>query len=192
LSKLGPRSALKEWQVQRVVARIREFIGWPRSMHHDDSVHVFMEECGADWEPPRDAECPQYYREHEGFWKQTMQARIHDTVDDEAGDISLAVAIDLMFPCNWNFVNNLETVLDAIGGELQSARPLAVCARNIRHAPVRERMRTVCRTLQASLQNQRSENDVDGAVLKLLGDITGPQKWLVASLDKTIRLQLGL
>ena len=192
LSKLGTRSALKEWQVQRVIARIREFIGWPRSMHPDDSVHVFMEECGADWEPPRDAECPEYYREHEDFWKQTMQVRIHDTADDEAGDISLAVAIDLMFPCNWNFVNNLEIVLDAIGGELQSARPLAVCARNIRHAPIRERMRTVCRTLQASLQNQRSENDVDGAVLELLGDITGPQKWLVASLDKTIRLQLGL
>ena len=32
LSKLGQRSALKEWQVQRVMDRIREFIGWPRSM----------------------------------------------------------------------------------------------------------------------------------------------------------------
>jgi len=52
-------------------------------------------------------------------------------------------------------------------------------------------MRTVCRTLQASLQNQRSENDVDVTLLEMLGDIAGPQKWLVASLDKTIRLQLG-
>ncbi len=192
LSKLGPRSALKEWQVQRVIVRIREFIGWPRSMNHDDSVYVFMEECGTDCEPPRDAQCPEYYREHEDFWKQTMQTRIHDTVDDKAGDISLAVAIDLMFPCNWNFVNNLEIVLGAIGGALRSGRPLSVCARNICHVPIYERMRMVCRTLQASLQNQRPKEDVDDAVLRMLGDITGPQKWLVASHDKTIRLQLGL
>ncbi len=192
LSKLGQRSALKEWQVQRVTERIREFIGWPRSMHHEDSVYVLMEQCGADFEPPRDAVGPEHYKEHEDFWQQTMQARIHNTVDGEAGDISLAVALDVMFPCNWNFIDNLEIVLGAIGGELQSARPLAVCARNIRHAPIRERVRTVCRTLQASLQNQRSENDVDRAVLEMLGDISGPQKWLVASLDKTIRLQLGL
>jgi hypothetical protein len=192
LSKLGPRSALKEWQVQRVIERIREFIGWPRSMHHEDSVYVFMEECGADFEPLRGAECPQYYQEHEDFWKQTVQTHIHDTVDAEAADISLAVAIDLMFPCNWNFFDNLEIVLGAIGGELQSTRPLAVCARNIRYVPIRERMRTICRTLHAALQNQRSENDVDGALLEMLGDITGPRRWLVASLDKTIRLQLGL
>ena len=38
----------------------------------------------------------------------TMQTRIHDTVNGEAADISLAVAIDLMFPCNWNFVDNLD------------------------------------------------------------------------------------
>ncbi len=192
LSKLGQRSALKEWQVQRVIDRIREFIGWPRSMHHEDSVYVFMEECGADFEAPRGAEYPEYYREHEDFWKQTMQARIHDAVEGQAGDISLAVAIDLMFPCNWNFVDNLDIVLGAIGGKLHSARPLAVCARNIRHSPIRERMQGICRTLQSSLQNQHSENDVDDAVLEMLGDITGPQKWLVASLDKTIRLQLGL
>lgn len=192
LSKLGQRSALKEWQVQRLIERIREFIGWPRSVLHGDSVYVFMEECGAELEPPGDAECPEYYREHEDFWKQTLQTRIHDTVNGEAADISLAVAIDLMFPCNWNFVNNLDIVLGAVGGELHTAGPLAVCARNLRHAPIRERMQTVCRTLQYSLRKQRSENDVDSALLELLRDMTAPQRWLVTSLDKTIRLQLEL
>lgn len=72
------------------------------------------------------------------------------------------------------------------------ARPLAVCARNLRYVPIRVRMQTVCRTLQASLRKERSENEVDGAILEMLGEITGPRKWLVASLDKTIRLQLGL
>jgi hypothetical protein len=191
LSKLGQRSALKEWQVQRVIERIREFIGWPRSMQHKDSVYVFLEACGADWEPPRDAECPEHYRDHEDFWSQTIQTRIRDSVEGETSGISLAVAIDLMFPCNWNFVDNLDIVLSAIGGELHSARPLAVCARNLSHAPIRDRMRTISRTLQASLQNQRSENDVDVTLLEMLGDVAGPQKWLVASLDKTIRLQLG-
>ncbi|NLS93120.1 MAG: hypothetical protein GXX96_13270 [Planctomycetaceae bacterium] len=191
LSKLGQRSALKEWQVQRLIQRIREFVGWPRSMLHDDSVYVFMEECGADFEPPGSAECPEYYREHGDFWKQTIEMRIYDTVNGEPADISLAVAIDLMFPCNWNFVDNLDTVLGAIGGELHTAHPLAVCARNIRHAPICERMQTVCKTLQHSLRNHRLENDVDSTLLELLGDITAPKRWLVASLDKTIRLQLG-
>jgi len=192
LSKLGQRSALKEWQVQRVIERIREFIDWPRSMQHDDSVYVFMEECGPDWEPPGDAECPEYYREHEDFWMQTMRTRILDTVNGEAADISLAVAIDVMFPCNWNFVDNLNIVLGAIGGELYTAQPLAVCARNICHAPIRERMQTVCKTLQYSLQNQRSENDANRRPVGLQGTMTAPQRWLVASLDKTIRLQLRL
>ena len=100
LSRLGQRSALKEWQVQRVIERIREFIGWPRSMRHDDSAYVFMAGCGADFEPPHGAVCPEHYREHEDCWKQTMQARIRDTVDGGADNISLAVAIDLMFPCS--------------------------------------------------------------------------------------------
>ena len=192
LSKLGQRSPLKEWQVQRVIARIRELIGWPRSMRHDDSVYVFLEECGADWEPPADAACPEHYREHEDFWKQTLETRIHDTVNGEAADVSLAVAIDLMFPCNWNFVGNLDVVLGAIGGELHATQPLAVCARNLRHAPIADRMRTVCGTLQCALQRQRSANDMDSALLATLRNITPPQRWLVASLDKTIRLQLGL
>jgi hypothetical protein len=193
LTKLGERSALKEWQVQRVVERIREFIGWPRSMHDGVATYVFMEECGADWEHPADAECPEYYREHEDFWKQTLQTRIHDTVNGEAADMSLAAAIDLTFPCSWNFANNLDIVLGAIGGELHPAQSLAVCARNIGHVPIRERMQTVCKTLQHSLQlQQQAGADVDSSLLEHLGEITTPQRWLVASLDKTIRLQLGL
>ena len=192
LSKLGQRSALKEWQVQRLIERIREFIGWPSSMQPGNSVYVFLEECGADFEPPSNAECPEYYREHGEFWKQTMQTRIHDTVNGEPADFSLAVAIDIMFPCNWNFVGNLEIVLSAIGGELHPAQPLAVCARNIRLAPIRDHMQTVCRTLQHSLDIQRSDNEVDNTLLELLGETNAQQKWLVASLDKTIRLQLGL
>ena len=53
-------------------------------------------------------------------------------------------------------------------------------------------MQTVCRTLQYSLQNQRSERNADYTLLEQLGDISAPQQWLVASLDKTIRLQFGL
>lgn len=189
---LGQRSALKEWQVQRVIERIREFIGWPRSMQHDDSAYVFMEECGADWEPPGNSECPEHYREYEHFWRETMQTRIHDTMNGEAADISLAVAIDVMFPCNWNFVDNLAIVLGAIGGDLHPSQPLAVCARNVSLVPIRERMQTVCKTLQYSLGSHRAENGIDRALLGPLGDITAPKRWLVASLDKTIRLQLGL
>ncbi len=192
LSKLGERSALKEWQVQRLIERIREFIGWPRSLQHVESVYVFMEECGSDFEPPGDARCPEHYREHEGFWKQTIETCVHDIVNGEAADFSLAVAIDVMFPCNWNFFGNLEIVLGAIGGDLHPAQPLTVCSRNIGRVPIRECMQTICRTLQYALQDKRADNDVDSTLLELLGEITVPKRWLVASLDKTIRLQLGL
>jgi hypothetical protein len=95
-------------------------------------------------------------------------------------------------PCHWNFGQNLETVLGAIGGNVNFETPYMACARNIKLSPIRHRMKAVCRTLQAYYGDRLSDEDVDQELLRSLGEATAAKKWLAASLDKTIRLQMGL
>ena len=127
LGRLGPRSPLKEWQVQRIVERTRELIGWPGSLHGEDEGYVPLLEAGSDYESVQRTDCPERYREHTDFWQRTLQTPILDT---ELGDyhsvygdlgygeqtvLSLATAIDMLWPCHWDYVQNLETVL-GVGG----------------------------------------------------------------------------
>ena len=106
--------------------------------------------------------------------------------------MSLATAIDLLMACNWNFVRNLEIVLSAIGGNLEPSSQLALCARNVRLAPVCDRMVEVAKTLQGFSTGSESDEGADEEILISLGPPTDAKKWLAASLDKTIRLQLGM
>jgi hypothetical protein len=83
-------------------------------------------------------------REHADFWQPTVQTRILDTelgVDHSVyGDLgygeqtvlSLATAFDMLWPCHWDIVQNLENVLGVIGGDPSPRRPFAFCARNIK------------------------------------------------------------
>ena len=107
-------------------------------------------------------------------------------------ELSLAIAIDMLMPCHWNFVENLEIVLGAIGGDLRPVTPFSACGRNIHLSPVRPRMKRVCRTLEAFCGGGEQGEQVDSRILALLGEPTEVKKWLSASLDKTIRLQLDL
>ena len=192
LAYLGPRTHLKEWQAQRVIERIREFISWSRSKENASKSYVPLLECGSDYESAHHIECPAHYREHADCWMQTVQTLICDTDDGEAAELSLAIAIDMLMPCHWNFVQNLEIVLGAIGGDLNPSKPFAACARNIKLSPIRDRMRMVCQTLRSFCDFQQLADNVDGELLDLLGKPSATKKWLAASLDKTIRLQLDL
>jgi hypothetical protein len=203
LEGLGPRSPLKEWQVHRIIERTREHIGWPHSTRAAGR-YVPLVEVGADYESVHRTECPERYREHADFWQRTVRTPIHDT---EIGDhhsvygdlgygeksvLSLAVAIDMLQPCHWDWVGNLRTVLGVIGGESCPARPFAFCARNIKLSPIRERMRTVSRTLRVFSLGRPLDDAVDADLLASLGEPSRPRQWLASSLDKTIRLQLDL
>jgi hypothetical protein len=106
--------------------------------------------------------------------------------------LSLAMAIDMLQPCHWDYVQNLETVLGVIGGDPTPRRPFAFCARNIKLSPIRERMKTVSRTLQVFCQGRLPDDDVDAGLLASLGEPSGERQWLASSLDKTIRLQMDL
>lgn len=45
---IGERTPLKEWQVQRVVDKVREYVVWPRSYSDPSFRYAGMQECGAD------------------------------------------------------------------------------------------------------------------------------------------------
>jgi hypothetical protein len=185
LSCLGERSPLKEWQVQRVIEKIRSWTHWPWS-EQDPSAQYAWLSCGQK-------DCPDHYKEHQEFWRETVQTVPFEGLQGlDGGDFSLGLAIDLLWTCHWNFVENLQIVLEVIGGNLKPERPFAACAWNITLSPIRPRMEVVSNTLKFFCGNSESDKEIDRDVLSLLGEPTEEKKWLAASLDKTIRLQLSL
>jgi hypothetical protein len=178
IAHVGERTPLKEWQVGRIVDKVREYIVWPRAYEDPTFGYAAI------------VEHPELYEEHADFRDATMQTIIHDTVDGEPAEISLAAAIDHLQPCNWNLLENLVIVLRAIGGHLLPEMPFAAHARNIKLTPIRDSMKLVADTLRAFCGGTAS--GVDAGVLRVLGDRTPVKQWLAASLGKTIRLQLDL
>jgi len=146
---------------------------------------------GGDYESAYGNRCPEHYREHEDFWLATVRTIIHDTENGDEADLSLGLAIDMLMPCHWRFVENLRIVLEAIGGTLSPEKPFAACGRNINLLPIRGRMEIVSNTLDAFFNDRGSNKEVDRDLLELLGKPTEAKKWLAASLGKTIRLQLN-
>jgi hypothetical protein len=133
-----------------------------------------------------------HYEDSLAFLKQTSKTVIHDTVDGHQSGVSLAVAIDLLMPCHWDFVGVLVIILKAIGGNLHPEKPLTCCMRNIKLSPLYDRMKVISDTLNVFLKDEKTTKDIDRDILASLGEITPVKRWLVASLDKTIRLHLSL
>jgi hypothetical protein len=190
LACLGERSPLKEWQSQRVVEKIRSVIHWPRSQSDPSAGYVWLLLSGGEYESAYRENCPERYKEHEDFWIGTVRTIIHDTEDGEAAELSLALAIDMIWPCHWRFVENLRIVLEAIGGKLNPEEPFAACGRNVKFLPIRRRMETVSSTLKTFCAAPEPIGEVDRGMLAVLGPPTEAKRWLSASLEKTIRLQL--
>jgi hypothetical protein len=145
---------------------------------------------GGEYESFYRTQCPEHYKEHEDFWLATVRTIIHDTENGGAATLSLGLAIDMLWPCHWRFVENLQIVLDAIGGRLKPDKPFAACGRNITLLPIRDRMGIVCGTLRAFCGHSETDAEVERQILALLGRPTAARRWLAASLEKTIRLQL--
>ena len=191
LACLGERSPLKEWQVQRVVERIRSVIHWAQSPEDPTEPYEWMLLRGGEYESAYRNQCPENYKEHEGFWLSTVRTIIHDTENGEEADLSLALAIDMLWPCHWNFIENLQIVLAAIGGKLHPEKAFASCGRNITPLPIQRRMDIVSNTLKVFCGDSESNQEMDKDLLARLGKPTEVKRWLAASLDKTIRLQLS-
>ncbi len=191
IAPIGERSALKRWQLERVIEKIRGFIDWPRALKDPSLRYQPLLLAGGDYDCACLDRCPERYLDHEDFWLATVRTMIHDTDQERPAQLSLALAIDMLMPCHWRFVDNLQIVLGAIGGRLEPEQPFAACGRNIGLAPIRARMHTVSSTLKRFCGEAAPERDLDQDLLIKLGEPTVTKRWLAASLDKTIRLQLN-
>ncbi len=191
LACLGERSPLKEWQVQRVIEKIRSSIHWPQPLDDPTAQYVSLLLNGSAYEVAYRNQCPDHYKQHEDFWLSTVQTIIHDTENGVDAELSLALAIDNLWPCHWNFIENLQIVLAAIGGKLNLEKAFAACGRNITPLPIQRRMEIVSNTLKVFCGDPELNQEVDRDLLALLGELTEVKRWLAASLNKTIRLQLS-
>jgi len=185
LSFIGQPSPLKIWQVERVVDKVSQALE-PSRRYHNMVLDL------GDYGEPGAKPAGEHYQDDSAFLKQTKEAIIHDTVDGRKSKVSLAMAIDLLMPCHWDFVGGLVIILKAIGGDLNPARPFACCIRNIKLSPLCDRMRTISNTLRAFWKGKKTTKNIDLDILVILGEATPAKRWLAASLDKTIRLHLSL
>jgi len=183
LNSIGPATPLKIWQVQRVIDRVTFALNPNRPYHN---MALGLDDYGEPAANPAD----EHYKDNLTFLEQTKETIIHDTVDGQKAKISLAMAVDLLFPCHWDFVGAVAIILKAIGGDLHPDRPYTCCARNLRLSPLCVKVRTISNTLGAFWSEKHSADDIDADLLASLGEITPVKRWLAASLDKTIRLQL--
>jgi hypothetical protein len=168
-----------------VIEKIRSWIDSPRSQQDPSTQYAWLS-CGQN-------ECPDHYKEHEDFWRQTVETTPFAGLQGlDGGDFSFGLAIDLLWTCHWNFLENLQIVLEVIGGNLKPERPFSACAWNITLSQIRPRMEVVSNTLRDFCGDSESDKEITREVLSLLGEPTEEKKWLAASLDKTIRLQLEL
>lgn len=187
---LGELTPIKIWQVQRVIEKIRSVIHWPQSNGDPSTTYVWILFSGGEYESTYRNTCPEFYKEQEDFWLKTVQTVIHDTNNGNPAELSLGLAIDMLWPCHWRFVKNLQIVLEAINGKLHSEEPFAACGRNINLFPKRERMETISKTLKTFYGDLLTGNKIDKKLLTFLRKPTEEKCWLAASLDKTIKLQL--
>ena len=182
LSYIGKATPLKVWQVERIVDKVTEALERNQSYH----MMVFdLREIVPGAHPPGE-----YYKDESEFLEQTKEIIINDTADGREAEMSLAMAIDMLEPCNWDFVGSIVTLLKVIGGELCPERPYACHQRNIKLSPLYDRLVTISNTLGVFWKEEATNKKTDQNILDYLGEVTPIKRWLSASLDKTIRLQL--
>ncbi len=183
LRSIGSPTPLKIWQVERIIDKIIEALDKSRPYHN------IVLDLGPYGEPGANP-VGEHYKDSLDFVKKTTETIIHDTVDGRKAKISLAMAIDMLEPCNWDFVGAIATLLKAIGGDLNPARPYACHQRNIELSPLRDRLKIISNTLRAFWKPEEKTENIDSDILASLGELTPVKRWLAASLDKTVRLHL--
>ena len=183
LGYIGQASPLKVWQVERIVDKVTAALDPSRP------YRMMVFNLG-DYGEPGTHPAGEYYKNETEFLQQTKETIIHDTVDGREARMSLAMAIDMLMPCNWDFVGSIVTLLKAIGGELHPQRPYACHSRNLKLSPLCDRLRTISNTLGVFWKKKKNDKPIDREILTCLGKSTPVKRWLAASLDKTIRLQL--
>jgi len=182
---LGEPGPLKIWQVQRLIDKLKQALDQLPCYHN-----MALEIDG--YGQPLEIKAEEYYKDHLDFLTQTTAAMINCTLEGKKDQMSLALAIDMFRPCNWNYVGNLVIILKAIAGDLYPDKTFAPCCINRKLTPLRDRLRVISHTLKTFCEGREVDKDADGDILALLGAKTEQKHWLAASLDKMIRMQQGL
>ena len=183
LNYIGQASPLKVWQVERIVDKVRA------ALEPNRRYHMMVLDLG-DYGEPGARPLGDHYKDAAEFLEQTKETIIHDTVDGREAKMSLAMAIDMLAPCNWDFVGSIVTLLKAIGGEIRPERPYVCHQRNLKLSPLCDRLVTISNTLGVFWKEEETNKKTDQDILDYLGEVTPVKRWLAASLDATIRLQL--
>lgn len=183
LNYIDQANPLKIWQVQRIVDKVVFALDRSRPYHN------LALDLG-DYGKPGANPVGDYYKDNADFLEQTKATIIHDTVDGRKAKISLAMAIDMLMPCNWDFVGAVLTIFKAIGGELHPQRPYVCHQRNLMLSPLCGRLEIISNTLGAFWKGDEPHENIDRALFASLGETKAVKRWLAASMDKTIRLQL--
>ncbi|MBN2138845.1 MAG: hypothetical protein JW720_13640 [Sedimentisphaerales bacterium] len=145
-----------------------------------------------DYGEPAQRPAGEHYKRDSQFLQETIETVIHYTNAGKPDEISLALAIDLLMPCHWDFPGSLATILKAVGGETHPRRPFAYCGVNVELSPLCGRLKTISNTLRKFWDSSYASSDTDPRLLSILADASPAKKWLAASLDKTIRLHLHI
>jgi len=182
---IGEPSPLKIWQVQRIVERVGEALD-PNQHYYRMALYV------GDYGEPGTGSVGEHYKDNADFLAKTRKTAIHDTLEGRKSKVSLAMAVDLLEPCHWDFVGALIAILKAIGGNLHPVDAFACCARNVKLSPLCDRVKIISNTLGVFWKDEGQGKEIDRDLLAALGKPTPAKRWLAASLDRTIRLQLSL
>jgi hypothetical protein len=180
---IGDRTPLKTWQVRRIIDKVT-FALDPSQPYHNLALNA------GEYGEPGAEPLGGHYSENSDYLAKTVETVIHDTVGGRDAQITLAIAIDRLQPCNWNFVDNLVILLKAIGSDLHPDKSFACCERNVLLTPLHDRLKIILNTLRDFWQSKQTKEQIDDNLLALLGTGTPVKCWLAASLDKTIRSQL--
>lgn len=181
---LGEPTDLKTWQVDRLIDKLKFVLGLSNSYHN---LELSIDGYGQ----PIDIKAEECYKDHLDFLNQTTAAMINFTFNSKKDQMSLALAIDMFRPCNWNYVGNLVIILKAINGDLDPDKTFAPCCFNKELTPLRGRLKVISNSLAAFYKGSKEKQEVDSNMIALLGTKTDKKHWLAASFDKTIRLHQG-
>jgi hypothetical protein len=133
----------------------------PQSLDDPTAQYVWILLNASEYELDYRNKCPDNYIEHEDFWLETVRTIIQDTENGDDAELSLGLAIDMLWPCHWQFVVNLQIVLEAIGGRLSPEKSFAACGRNITLLPIRRRMEIVSNTLKVFCGDPESNQEMN-------------------------------
>lgn len=180
LGALNEPSDLQLWQVRRVADRIAQYVD-PKVHYYnisEDALQYRNSGFGNDRRPHTD---------NRAFVSATNDMQLICQTEN----ISLAKAIDLLEPCNWNYKVNLRIILSTIAGDTSVKSTYTQCRRDLHLCPIFSFGQELCAQLRAYTNGQYLSNAEKEEHLARFGSATQIRVWLAASLEKTLRCQLA-